>query len=201
MQNKNIIKSMAISAIFIALIAIMTFVPYVGFITVGVISITIIHVVVLAAALIFGWKQGLITGIAFGLCSLIKASTMPVSSMDFLFVNPLISVLPRAIFGFLSGLIFQTLKKNIKNIGLRSTLYVVTAVAMTALHTVMVLTMFYLFFDPASFGTNFKAVLATLITLNCAIEMALAGVVVPLIALAVSAAKPSLSAYSNNTNK
>ena len=63
MKNKRI-ENMTISAIIIALIALMTFVPYVGYLTIPgtPISICTIHIVVLLTALLFGWKQGFVAG-------------------------------------------------------------------------------------------------------------------------------------------
>lgn len=196
MRNKAV-KEMAIAAIFIALIAVATFVPYVGYITIPPISITIIHIFVLIAALLFGWKQGLIAGVAFGVFSLIKASTQPVGTPDYVFINPLISILPRVIFGVVSGLLFD-LEEKINNVKKRSVVYVLTCIGMTVIHTVMVLTMFYLFQDIMEVTDTFSAIIQGSFTLNCLVESTSAAILAPAIALAVSKAKPSYSAYKTN---
>ena len=103
-MKNNRIRLMAIDAMFIALIGIFAFVPFLGFITLGPVSFTTIPILVFIGAYIFGWKRGLIYGIAFGLFSLFKALTVP-GTFDYFFINPLISVLPRAVFGFVAGLL------------------------------------------------------------------------------------------------
>ena len=49
-NTAEMLERRAYYAVFIAIIAIMTFIPSLGYITVGGISITILHVVVLIAA-------------------------------------------------------------------------------------------------------------------------------------------------------
>lgn len=193
MRNKTI-KSMTISAIIIAIIALMTFVPFVGYIAVGPVSICIIHLVVLLAAMLFDWKQGLVAGLAFGLLCLLKAATMPTSPTDYMFLNPIVSVLPRAIFGLVSGLIFSALKK-IKSIGVRTALYVVCCVLLTLTHTVLVLVPLWAF-NQDVFGTNIMVVLTSIIGINCIIEMSSAAILVPGIARIVGKAKPAYDAYA-----
>ena len=76
-MKKITTKDIAVDAIFIAIIAAMTFVPYVGMITLPFISFTLLHLPVLLGAYLFGWRKGLLFGIAMGVCSLIKATTLP----------------------------------------------------------------------------------------------------------------------------
>ncbi len=134
-------RSMAIDAMFLAIMAIMTFIPSLGFISLGgVISVTILHIVVLIGACYGDTKKGALYGLYFGLLSLIKAAIAPVSILDPYFVNPLISVLPRFIFGLLAGLSFSSIKK-IKKVAFKSFLVPFTSVFLTLVHSVMVLGM------------------------------------------------------------
>lgn len=197
MKNK-VIFQMTLSAIIIAIIVVMSYVPYVGYISIGGVSITTIHIFVLLVALLFGWKQGLIAGITFGLFSLFIGLTRPSSPVDFAFVNPLISVLPRATFGFLSGLIFDLVKK-IKPLHVRSILYVVTSIIMTMFHTAFVLLMLWAFKSTLVFNDNFMAVLTVIISINAIVEMSSAGIVVPLLAWPLSKAFPQYSPYQIHT--
>ena len=194
MKNK-VIREMTLSAAIIAIIAIMSFVPYVGYITVGIISICTIHIVVLVCALLFGWKQGLVAGIAFGLFSLLKALTMPASAGDFAFINPLISVLPRAIFGLVAGLLFSLIKK-IPPVSWRAVLYVVASVILTILHTVLVVFMLWCFSYSSFFAT-----LGIIFVLNAPIEFIAAGVLVPMIAWPLSKAFPQYNPYYRKASK
>ena len=197
MRNK-VIENMTISAIFIAVIALMSFVPYVGYVTIPgtPISICTIHVVVILAGLLFGWKQGLITGTAFGLLSLIIAATMPKAPSDALFVNPMVSVFPRAFFGLAAGLLFDLVKK-LKNIGARTVLYVVVCVFATVLHTCLVLLMLWAF-NRDSFSDPFLLIVGVLFTVNGLIEVLLAAFLVPTLALGIGKAKKKYDVYASH---
>lgn len=113
MKNRKAILTIVIDAMFLALIAAMSYIPFLGYITVGTISFTTIHIVVLIGAMLFGKWNGLLYGTFFGLFSLLAAIQQP-GTTNFLFVNPFVSVLPRALFGFLSGLIFDYFRKRMK---------------------------------------------------------------------------------------
>lgn len=195
MRNK-IIQQMTLSAVIIAIIAVMSFVPYVGYITIaGFASICTIHIVVLVCALMFGWKQGLTAGFAFGIFSLLKALTMPASSVDFAFVNPLISVLPRMLFGLCAGLLFSVIKK-IPSLPARSVLFVVASAMLTMFHSFTVLLMLWCFKSTLAFNDNFTYVLSAVVTLNAIIEFSSAAVLVPMIAWPLSKAFPRYNPYA-----
>ena len=137
MRSKKKTFMLAMDALFLALIIIMTFTPL-GFITLfGIASNTLIHIPVLIGALLFGWKRGLVYGIFFGFCSVFKAITTPMTILDPYFANPLVSVLPRAIFGLLSGLLFDVIKRLPKKVNIP--LIYVSMFVMTVLHTVLTL--------------------------------------------------------------
>lgn len=137
MKNKKKIFMLAIDALFLAIIVIMTFTPL-GFITIfGVVSNTLIHIPVLIGALLFGYKRGLVYGIFFGICSLLRAVTSPIGILDPYFVNPLVSVLPRALFGLLSGLTFDLIKKLPQKVSIP--LIYVSSFILTIMHTILTL--------------------------------------------------------------
>jgi uncharacterized membrane protein len=81
MDNKSGISShirkIAISALFAAIIFLMTFTP-VGFINLGIINATIVHVPVIIGSIILGPRAGACLGGLFGLASLLKNSATPV---------------------------------------------------------------------------------------------------------------------------
>lgn len=193
MKNK-VIFQMTLAAINIAIIAVVSFIPYVGYIMYGGAAITTVHILVLVIALIFGWKQGLVAGIAFGMVSFLVAITTATSPLDLAFVNPLISIIPRGAFGFLAGITFQTIKR-VKNIGYRSSLYVVASIVLTLFHSASVVLMLFAFKGAMGFSNEFNAWLTITVAVNSPIEAAAAGVVVPLIAWPLSRAFPRYSAY------
>ncbi len=140
-MRNNKVKEMTVYAMFIAILAILSFTP-IGYISVGGVSITIIHIIVLIAAFTLGIKGGLIVGLLFGVFSLIRAWTAPNSLFDWIFRNPLVSVLPRIIFGGLAGL-FAALVKRINNKAKMHFAIAGLSGVATFLHTVMVLPMMY----------------------------------------------------------
>ena len=52
-MNRKFIKEIVIDALFLALIVIFSYVPYIGLITIGPISFTTIHLIVLIAGVLF----------------------------------------------------------------------------------------------------------------------------------------------------
>lgn len=142
MRNTKV-RDMAYYAIFIAIIAIMTFIPSLGYIVVGGISITILHVVVLIAAFTMGKKGGLVVGLAMGILCLMKAWIMPGSIYDYPFRNPLCAVLPRALFGFVAGLAADIIAAKFKNKALSASLVVVSSVLLTAFHSIVTVPLIY----------------------------------------------------------
>lgn len=188
MRNKRIMR-IVFDAMFLAIIAVMTFVPYVGYIQIGLISFTLIHLPVLIGAALFGWKRGLMYGIFFGFGSLIKATTYP-GTIDFLFVNPLISVLPRAVFGLVAGLAFS-LARKLPKLYLKGGFIAVLSFLLTALHTFLVLTMLVIVYRPElevflnSSVTWVGLALGGLITTGALIEAAIAAIITPTVVLLI----------------
>ena len=56
MKKKQKLTYLVMCALFAALIVVMTFTPYLGYITVGVIEITTLHIVVIFASTVLGFK-------------------------------------------------------------------------------------------------------------------------------------------------
>ena len=87
----------------------------IGMISFGVISATTIHIPVIIGAVVLGVKYGVILGGVMGVASLIRAATAPVTVLDPLFVNPLVSVLPRILIGLVAALVYLLVMKIFKN--------------------------------------------------------------------------------------
>ena len=141
----DIIRNITIDALFLALILLFTYVPQIGYIQVmPTMAITTIHLVVLIGASLFGWKKALLYGLFFGLSSCLKAATAASSQFDTLFINPFISILPRVIFGLVSGLIIDLLKKRL-TFKQFSICLPFTVCILTIFHTFIVLLSCYIF--------------------------------------------------------
>ena len=196
-RNKTV-EAIALSAIIIAIMAILNFVPNVGYIKIipNVFEITIIHLFVLIFAWVFGWKAGLLSGALFGVFCFINAFIIG----NLAFQNPIVAILPRLLFGFLAGIGFELLRL-IKKPRLRFGLDALLCGLLTTAHTFMVLTALYLAFnDSEVFATYMKMMLAS-IAINFPVEVAAAVIIVPTVVLALDKAFPKYQAVYHSTLK
>lgn len=181
-------KELTINAMLIAITAVMALIPQLGMITLGATTVTIMHIPVIVAGLVLGMKSGLINAFAFGLSSLIVAATRAADPFSLLFINPLVSILPRLIFGFSVVVFANILKKFVKNF---SVVAIVTAIGSTVVHTLAVV--FAAFFVIRISGNaDLSGLAATLIgflklffTVNMLFEIGVAVVIGVPVALAL----------------
>lgn len=97
-----------ILSIFLALILLQTWVPFLGYIAIPPLNITIIHVTVIVATLLLGTREGFIIGTFWGINSLLRAYLMPTSPMYiYVFSSPLVSLLPRMIMPLIVGFLVR----------------------------------------------------------------------------------------------
>ena len=196
------IEKMVIYAIIIAIMAILNFVPNVGYINIIPIpnanAVTIIHLFVLVFAWIFGWKEATFAGFIFGAFCFANSFTNPAYE---LFRNPIVSIVPRLLFGFLSGLGFDLLRL-VRRPKLRFTLDVALCGVMTIIHTLMVLTLLYIFYIDNKLYVNWmKASIVSSTALNMPIEIAAAFIIVPAVVVALDKAFPKYEAIYHSTLK
>lgn len=100
--NKKAIVNLALLAMFSAIIAAMTFTPYVGYITIpGMLSITTVHIIVIIAAICLNsYSAGAVIGLVWGVCCIIYASVNGTADAT-IFLDPRISIVPRFLVGIL----------------------------------------------------------------------------------------------------
>ena len=164
-----------------AIIIAMTFVPYIGYINFGGLSITLIHIPVIIGAVVLGPSAGAILGGIWGLACLAKAILAPPSPIEgAIFWNPFVSVFPRILAGLVAGAIFALIIKHSKRDEVASG---TAAVLGTVTNTVLVMGSIYLFFGgklgkelkitAISFGGLLKYILAAF-TVNALIEIVVA---------------------------
>lgn len=84
-----------------------------GYIQYGDTSITFLHIPVIITTLFLGLPEGLIVASFFGLSSLLTATHVEPDTIDHLFSNPLVSVLPRLMIPVVVWYVYQTLSKKI----------------------------------------------------------------------------------------
>jgi len=202
MRNKHV-QRIAVNAVLLAIVTIMTFVPFVGYIPFFGISITLLHIVLLVVALTMGVVESTLVGLMWGLLCLLKAVVNPTAITDPIFINPLISVLPRVLFGFISGLVFYLIKKHVKEGKIAFMICVICIPFLTLLHTSLVMFFYYLeinfikmcySFVPSAYESiSFFALMEGVILTNSLSEIAVALIAVPLISGALFKAFPKLN--------
>lgn len=180
---------MVLTALFCAIIVAMTFIPQVGYIVYGGLSITTLHVVVILGAVILGPVRGIVLGLIWGVTCLMFAA-MNGTADAAIFLDPRISVIPRIIVGFLSAWYFRGIKSLISkhhHDGKSTEIISATATGIlgTLTNTVLVLTAISLFGGSGvlKLGMVLSVIIKTAIALNGIIELVLATVLVPALSL------------------
>ena len=174
-KKKNLVR-LVMCALFSALIVVMTFTPYLGYISVGPIEITTLHIVAIFAAVVLGPKYGAIVGGVWGLTCIVRAIQMGFAP----FANPMVSLVPRILVGIVAGLVFLGLSKTKcpKVVSL-----VIATLAGTLTNTVCVISALQIFNGFKSLlgaaATAIETIILTLIGTNGLIEMISALVIIP----------------------
>lgn len=114
MNNKAKTRQLVVTAMLGAITIVLGLTPL-GFIPLGFISITTMHIPVIIGAILEGPVVGAVVGLLFGLSSMLNAVLRP-GPISFVFLNPLIAVVPRILIGIVSAYVYKALKG--KNNGL-----------------------------------------------------------------------------------
>ncbi len=186
--NKSVdIKSLTLTGLFMALIAVMTYVPYTGYISYGGISITTLHIPVIIGAMVLGKKGGFFLGLTWGTLNLVLAYTSGTPEA-LIFMNPLISIVPRVIDGFLIGLVADLLRGKISTVKYAITCGVVGSLT----NTILVLSAIGLFGGDSfmAFGDTVTMIFQVLVSVNGFIELGLAIFLTPILINAISKVRP-----------
>ncbi len=172
------IKAMVLTAVISSLILVFTFIPYTGYISYGLFSITTIHVPVLIGAIVLGKRAGFILGLVWGLTSLLRAYVIP-SPESILFTIPMVSVLPRVIVGFTIGTLSDILKNNVSKFEVSTFL----AVLGTLLNTILVLSAVFIWGNEniLSLGESIMKIFGVVVSINGILELAVAAIVTPFV--------------------
>ncbi|EUJ41899.1 hypothetical protein BCAMP_01585 [Brochothrix campestris FSL F6-1037] len=187
MQNRrNKTLRLALLGVLTAIIIIQTFVPFLGYIPLGVLNVTIIPVTIIIAAVVLGPKDGAIVGGVWGMIVFIRAYVAPTSPLaPLVFVNPIISVLPRILIGLLAGYAYMAFTKLKLN---QSLSLAISAIIGSAVNTILVLGLIFIFYKEvyADFikldVDQVLGALMVIISTNGVLEAVFAAIVVPIIA-------------------
>lgn len=163
-------RRMVMTAGLAAIIIIMAFVPFLGYIPLGVMNATIIHVPVIIGAILLGPESGAFLGLVFGFTSLWKNTFMP-NPTSFVFspfvtMGPyhgnigslVICLLPRVLIGLVGYFVYQSLMKRQKSGKNRQrTALIAAGVAGSLTNTLLVMNLIYLFFGSSYAQASHKA--------------------------------------------
>ncbi len=138
-------------ALFIAIITLLANTPL-GYIPLGAVNATTIHIPVIVAGIVMGWKKGAFLGFYFGLTSFLNASFFKPNLTSFLFTplypggnlcSLIICFIPRIIIGIVAYLVFKAVLKLLHN---ESVALVSAGVIASLINTVLVMGGAYVFF-------------------------------------------------------
>ena len=183
------IRNLVLTAVFSALIIVMTVTPYVGYISYGGIEITTLHIVAILAGVCLGPLYGAVVGGVWGLSCIVRAYVAFPVFLDYGFGNFFVAGLPRILVGLVAGAVFFALKKTKLPQFLSAA---ISAVCGTVTNTACVLTAMHIWQNVHKVGEMsdmrviFGNIFQTLIGVNGLIELAAAVILVPALYRAVS---------------
>lgn len=118
-MNKQKTKNLAFMSLFIAIEILMVMIPFLGFIPIGPLRATTLHIPVIIAGIVLGKKQGAGIGLVFGIMSLIMNTVSPTVT-SFVFspfisgsiMSLFIAIIPRVLIGYVAGFVYEILKNK-----------------------------------------------------------------------------------------
>ncbi|HHU60382.1 MAG: ECF transporter S component [Bacillota bacterium] len=159
-----------------------------GAVPVGSISATITHIPTVITGIVLGPVAGLIMGTLLGLVSLLHALTRPATVLDPLFINPLVSVLPRMFIGVVAFYVYNALSTVLRKLKTgESVSLLLGGISGSLTNTVLVFLMLYLVYAQKiveELGAPFKVILLSVLTTNAIAEGIITGLVVIPVVLA-----------------
>ena len=153
-------KNMVLMAVFIAIIIIQSIVPILGYIPLGIINATLVHVTVAIGAVLLGVKAGAGLGLVFGLGSMWKNTFIMVNPTSFCFSpfvpgiggysggirSVIVCLVPRVLVGVVVALVFNALRN--KKVNQKISLLVAGAMAGIT-NTILVMSGIFFLFGPS----------------------------------------------------
>lgn len=203
MNQRKRIQLLVLLAFLVAVEIVLTLTP-IGYIPLGPIRATTMHIPVILAGILLGPKIGGILGLVFGLTSLFNNTVNPtITSFVFSpfitiggiqgnFYSLIIVLVPRILLGVISGLLYKLFRKFIKN---ETIPMMLSALLNTMLHTILVMGGIWVFFATpyaSARGMTLPEVWAFIIGVifsNGVMEAIIAAIIVPIL---VKALKPTV---------
>lgn len=156
MKEKNV-KSFTLTAMFLAIMIILAVTPL-GFIPIGPINATTMHIPVIIASIVLGPRIGAGLGTVFGIISLARA-TVIITPMSFVFspfiANPLtnqgdwraiiVAIIPRILIGVVPYFVYNGLHRLLKQKARPVSLFI-AGLAGSMTNTILVMNLIFFFF-------------------------------------------------------
>ena len=162
MNNRKKIREITMLAVLSALIILMSFTP-IGYIRTIGLEITLLVIPVVIGAICLGPKGGLILGTLFGITSLLQCvfGLSPFGA-TLLSINPyftaILCIFPRALMGYLVGVIFNALNQEFDN---DIFAHIIAAVSGALLNTIFFMTTLCIFFYNTEYIMSFREYLGS----------------------------------------
>ncbi|MGX4686848.1 ECF transporter S component [Vagococcus sp. JNUCC 83] len=188
-------RRLTLTAIFLAIIILFSFTPL-GFINLGFIKATLVHIPVIIGGIVLGPRIGAFLGLSFGLLSMI-INTMTPSALSFAF-SPfvpvigtnngsfwavVIALIPRILTGVVPYFVYKWLTSTNKLPDRLSLFF--SGVAASMINTLLVMNLIYLLFQDAysqlkgvAIGSGLYKAVLSVIFINGVPEALVAGIVV-----------------------
>ncbi len=197
--NASKTKGMAQVALFAALIILMSFTPFLGYIPLGFTRATIIHIPVIIGSLLLGPKKGAGLGFVFGLTSFINNTINPTVT-SFVFTpfyslgefsggagSLIICFIPRILVGVVPFYVYHWIRKMQKKGEVSTIGLALAGISGALVNTLLVMNLIFLFFRDAYAAANGVAVgavygfILSIIGINGVPEAIVAGIITVLI--------------------
>lgn len=180
MQNKqHSLYNMTMVSFFIALIIIQTFVPWLGYLPLGIANVTIVQVTIIIAGILLGPKNGAFLGLIWGVLAIIRNIMQP-TILSPVFINPLVALPGRILVGLIIGFFAQKFGKS------RPAYFIHGAIG-SLINTSVTMTLAYIFAKEAIFAAmgisseNLFSFILTIITANGILEAVISSLLVGLL--------------------
>lgn len=166
-MRDNRTTRMVFAAIFIAIILLLAFTPGLGYIPIGVIRITTVHIPVILGAIFLGPKYGALLGGVFGFTSFITNTFSPVLT-SFVFTpfytlgeargnlwSLVVCFVPRIIIGVVAYYVYVWMERLLQSRkGHRTISFVVSGITGSLVNTILVMNFIYIFFGEQYAAVN-----------------------------------------------
>ncbi|MDO5725796.1 MAG: ECF transporter S component [Tissierellia bacterium] len=142
-MNKMNTKKLTITALLGAITIVLAVTPL-GFIPLGAMNATIMHIPVIIAGILEGPLTGALVGLIFGITSLVNAILRPTITF-YVLLNPLVSIFPRIMIGLVSSYVYKFISLALKD--KKSPIAIASsAVAGSLTNSILVMGMIYLLY-------------------------------------------------------